>query len=50
MVINRWGTGGAFRHLQRARWHHYLTEQGYIVLCADNRGTGGNGNAFQDLP
>lgn len=49
MVVNRWGTGGAFRHLQRTLWHQYLTEQGYIIFCLDNRGTGGRGKAFKNL-
>ena len=49
MVVNRWGMGGAFRHLQRILWHQYLTEQGYLIFCVDNRGTGGKGKAFKDL-
>ena len=28
-------------------WHHFLTQQGYIVVCVDNRGTGGKGRDFQ---
>ncbi len=49
MVLNRWGMGGAFRHLQRVLWHQYMTEQGYLVFCVDNRGTGGKGKAFKNL-
>ncbi len=30
-------------------WHHYLTQQGYIILCVDNRGTGGKGLNFQHV-
>ncbi len=49
MVVNRWGTGEPFRSLQRQLWHQYLTEQGYLVFCVDNRGTGGRGKAFKNL-
>ncbi len=28
-------------------WHHYLTQQGYIVVCVDNTGTGFRGEAFK---
>ncbi|MDZ7604828.1 MAG: prolyl oligopeptidase family serine peptidase [Cyclobacteriaceae bacterium] len=37
-VLNRWNSN---------MWHHYLTQQGYIVVCVDNRGTGGRGRDFQ---
>lgn len=49
MVINRWGMGGAFRHLQRTLWHQMMTEKGYIIFTVDNRGTGGRGKAFKNL-
>jgi dipeptidyl-peptidase-4 len=49
MVVNRWGGGSAFRHLQRTLWHQLMTEKGYIVFCVDNRGTGGRGKAFRNL-
>lgn len=49
MVVNRWGTGSAFRHFQRTLWHQLMTEKGYIVFCVDNRGTGGRGKAFKNL-
>ncbi|RMI25798.1 MAG: S9 family peptidase, partial [Calditrichaeota bacterium] len=49
MVINRWGSGSRFRHVQRTLWHQLMTEKGYIVFCVDNRGTGGRGKAFKDL-
>ena len=39
-VMNRWNGN---------MWHHYLTQQGYIVACVDNRGTGGKGRDFQHL-
>lgn len=42
MVVNQWGD-------VRALWHHYMTEQGYIIFCVDNRGTGGRGKAFKNL-
>lgn len=32
---------------QRPMWHRYLTEQGYIVVSVDNRGTGGRGRHFE---
>ncbi|MCS7005139.1 MAG: S9 family peptidase [Cytophagales bacterium] len=28
-------------------WHQYLVQQGFIVACIDNRGTGGRGAAFK---
>jgi len=37
-VLNRWNSN---------MWHHYLTQHGYIVVCVDNRGTGGRGREFQ---
>jgi len=42
MVVNRWGG-------QRTFWHQFMTEQGYIIFCMDNRGTGGRGKAFKNL-
>jgi dipeptidyl-peptidase-4 len=43
-VTNRWG---GRRHL----WHQYLAEKkDVIVVSVDNRGTGGRGKAFQDVP
>ncbi len=38
-VANSWG-----RYLA---WFQYLTQQGYIVACVDNRGTGGRGEEFR---
>lgn len=32
---------------QREMWHRYLTEQGYVVVSVDNRGTGGRGRDFE---
>lgn len=37
----------SFASGQRAMWHRYLTEQGYIVVSIDNRGTGGRGRDFE---
>lgn len=31
----------------RDYWHHYLAQEGYIVVSIDNRGTGGRGKAFK---
>lgn len=31
----------------RPNWHRYLTEQGYIVVSVDNRGTGARGRDFE---
>ena len=43
-VTDRWGGS---RHL----WHQYLArEHGIVVVSVDNRGTGGRGKAFQDIP
>ena len=39
-VINNWNNN---------LWHHFLTQQGYIVVCVDNRGTGGKGRDFQHV-
>ncbi len=38
-VANRWGAINM--------WHHYLTQQGYIVVCVDNTGTGFRGETFK---
>ena len=43
-VSNRWG---GTRHL----WHQYLARRhDVVVVSVDNRGTGGRGKAFQDVP
>lgn len=43
-VMNQWGGS-------RQLWHTYLAEQhDVIVASVDNRGTGGRGKAFQDVP
>ena len=41
-VMNRWGGS-------RAIWNQYMAQQGYIVACVDNRGTGGRGEEFKKL-
>ena len=38
-VANRWGAINM--------WHHYLAQQGYIIVCVDNTGTGFRGEAFK---
>jgi dipeptidyl-peptidase-4 len=41
-VVNQWdGT--------RELWHQYMAQNGYIIFCVDNRGTGGRGKEFKDL-
>ncbi|MDZ7682371.1 MAG: S9 family peptidase [Fodinibius sp.] len=40
-VTKQYGSG------QRSQWHRYLTQQGYIVVSVDNRGTGGRGRDFE---
>jgi dipeptidyl-peptidase-4 len=39
-VLNNWNVN---------YWHHYLTQQGYLVVCVDNRGTGGKGKDFEHI-
>ena len=43
-VKNAWGVG---MNGQGAILEQYLTQQGYVVVCVDNRGTGGRGAAFE---
>lgn len=30
-------------------WYQYLCQEGYVVVCVDNRGTGGRGEAFKKV-
>ena len=41
-VLNSWGWNNYF-------WYQHLTQQGYIVACIDNRGTGGRGAEFKKM-
>ncbi|HYT05687.1 MAG TPA: S9 family peptidase [Gemmatimonadales bacterium] len=41
-VIDRW-TGS------RYLWHQMLAQQGYLVACVDNRGTGARGSKFKKI-
>ncbi|NQV51282.1 MAG: S9 family peptidase [Candidatus Marinimicrobia bacterium] len=41
-VVNQWGD-------YRNKWHQYMSQQGYLIFCLDNRGTGGRGKAFENL-
>ncbi|MBR2017666.1 MAG: S9 family peptidase [Prevotella sp.] len=43
-VLNRWSIGMSG---QGAILEHYLAQQGYVVVCVDNRGTGGRGVEFE---
>ena len=43
-VINSWNMGSMG---QGALYDAYLTEQGFIVVCVDGRGTGGRGSEFE---
>jgi dipeptidyl-peptidase-4 len=42
-VMNDWGLTSSFNYL----WHQMLAQQGYIIVCVDNRGTGGRGRDFR---
>lgn len=37
----------AYESGDRAFWHQYLANQGYIIVSVDNRGTGGKGRDFE---
>lgn len=39
-VLNRWGG-------RNLLWYQQLAQQGYIIACVDNRGTGGRGAYFK---
>lgn len=39
-VQDKWGGGNYL-------WYQFLAQQGYIVACVDNRGTGGKGESFK---
>ena len=43
-VLNRWNNGMCG---QGAVFEQYLAQQGYVVVCVDNRGTGGRGAEFE---
>ncbi|MDX2285458.1 MAG: S9 family peptidase [Bacteroidia bacterium] len=43
-VLNMWTLGVGMNYF----WFQHLAQQGYIVACVDNRGTGGRGRAFRD--
>ena len=43
-VLNSWNIGMAW---QGGALEQYLAQQGYLVVCVDNRGTGGRGVDFQ---
>ena len=41
-VINEW-------YRTRELWHEFMAQNGYIIFCVDNRGTGGRGKQFKDF-
>jgi len=41
-VINSWGGVGYM-------WEQYLAQEGYVVACIDNRGTGARGEEFRKM-
>lgn len=42
LVVNRWPG-------DREAWFHVLAQEGYLVACVDNRGTGGRGRDFSHM-
>ncbi|GJQ61202.1 MAG: peptidase S9 [Melioribacteraceae bacterium] len=42
IVRDRWGGSSLL-------WHHYLANNGYVILYVDNRGTGGRGTDFKHV-
>jgi dipeptidyl-peptidase-4 len=41
-VMNQWGIGNY-------SYHQYLATKGYLIVCVDNRGTGGRGEEFKKM-
>ena len=37
------------KHFNAEAWYQYLAQHGYIVACADGRGSGGKGDAFKKV-
>ena len=42
LVVNEWMS-------DREAWFHVLAQEGYLVACVDNRGTGGRGRDFSHI-
>jgi dipeptidyl-peptidase-4 len=52
VLVYTYGGPGSMEVNQRFNveaWYQYLTQHGYIVACADGRGSGGQGDAFKKV-
>jgi dipeptidyl-peptidase-4 len=44
-ILNQWGLSRTFDYF----WFQMLAQNGYIIACVDNRGTGGKGRDFRTV-
>ncbi|MFC5409631.1 S9 family peptidase [Larkinella bovis] len=52
VLIDIYGGPGAqsvYNEFHTSGWHQYLTQQGYVVVSVNNRGSGGYGSAFEKI-
>ncbi|HAF27806.1 MAG TPA: S9 family peptidase [Bacteroidales bacterium] len=53
MLMFQYGGPGSQRvtdsWLRYFAWHQFLAQQGYIIVCVDNRGTGSRGEEFKKI-